>query len=130
MEQKVVLFLMRNSLKDLTLIIGGVIVASHDMFTMVTILWIYLISSYILKLTFFSMFEQPFRISWLFIPLIKMLINFSSSVCGKLAAYKYFRLKSLFYKIIEQALFTGYVCIILIFISLISLLHTHMCVMW
>ncbi|XP_048260774.1 uncharacterized protein LOC125384825 [Bombus terrestris] len=33
-EQKVVLFLMRNSLKDLTFIIGGVIVASHDMFTM------------------------------------------------------------------------------------------------
>lgn len=69
------------------------------------------------------MFEQPFRILWLFIPLIKMLINFSSSVCGKLVAYKYFRLKSLFYKRIKQALFTGYVCIILIFISLISLLQ-------
>ncbi|XP_068972305.1 uncharacterized protein [Bombus flavifrons] len=34
MDQKIVLFLMRNSLKDLTFIIGGVIVASHDMFTM------------------------------------------------------------------------------------------------
>ncbi|XP_043580630.1 uncharacterized protein LOC122566853 [Bombus pyrosoma] len=33
-QQKVVLFLMRNSLKDLTFVIGGVIVASHDMFTM------------------------------------------------------------------------------------------------